>query len=99
MIQLWPALGPNSIVRRLERVGDKLRIVRQLTGAIDAVYIDPHCHLRERWSYPGFMCSEASLEEAVSLIRQAYEGARGGSGKRKRQDSRQSLAGLRKSRT
>ncbi len=55
--------------------GDKVCIIRQSTEKINAVYHDPGRHLTALWSYPGFRYSGISLEEAISLVKQAYDGA------------------------
>jgi len=76
MVQLRPCLGPKCVTRRLERVGNEVKVIHQETGRIDAVYKDPSRKLIERLSYPGFKCSNMSRNEALDLIRQAYETVR-----------------------
>ena len=78
MVQISPPLGPRCITRRLEHVRNEARVIHQKTGWVDAVYNDPGSRLIERWSYPGFMGSEATLSQAIYLIRQSYERLRTG---------------------
>lgn len=73
MVQLRPCLGRKSRTRRLEYDGNQVRVVRQKTGSVDAIYQDPDRILVERFSYPGFMCSPTHREAALELIRQAYD--------------------------
>lgn len=64
-------------VRRLERAGDEVRVIRQKTGRIEVVYHDPGGRLLEYGHYPGFYGSQISLAEALDLIRQSYDNAAG----------------------
>jgi hypothetical protein len=75
MVQVYPSLGANQVTRRLERHGSHVKVIRQRTGAQDAEYYDPGRHLEFKWSFPGFMCSQAPQDEAESMVRQAYEQA------------------------
>ena len=76
MVQIRPPLGKRCITRYLERHGNKVKVIHRLSGNADAIYDDPGRHLVERFSYPGFMCSKTSKEDALKLVRQAYENAR-----------------------
>lgn len=77
MVQIRPCLGRKCVTRRLERVGNEVKVIHQNSGRTDAVYRDPGHKLIERFSYPGFMRSQTSLSEALQLIKQAYEMAKG----------------------
>lgn len=69
-VQLFP---PLAGVRRLERVGNEVKVIHHRTGRIDVAYHDPQGKLTNIWNYPGFKCSEISLNDALGLIRQAYD--------------------------
>ena len=76
MVQIFPPLGPKCNTRRLERNGNKVKIIHQPSGPTDATYDDPGHNLLPRFSYPGFMCSKISEEDALHLIHQSYENAK-----------------------
>jgi len=76
MVQIRPPLGRGCDTRYLKRNGNKVKVIHRRSGRVDAIYNDPGNHLVPRFSYPGFMCSKTSEDNAVNLVRQSYNNAR-----------------------
>lgn len=70
IVELVPPLGT---VRRMERTGDKVQIIKRRTGELDMVFHDPARLLTDRgWSHSAFSFMGRSLSECLYLIEQSY---------------------------